>query len=163
VWFMKLRKGLKTEDLFPSFFDGLLASVSDYEFEPGETVPVCLLQKEIEKKYMPDVDEIVKRQYASVKRYCDEYFGKLVQKPTDKLKAAIDELLLRLKKLVGWDTNAYHIETKIFEDKLTFTEGTTAQWFPVYKSIADGLTKGIFEEDKEFIERLWKCVMKKII
>ena len=161
-------KDLKKRTLFDDFLSGLILSVSDYSYEPTETISVSLLKQEEKKKYMPDVEEITKKQYMSVKRYCDMYFAKLIEKSADKHKSLekitpeINNLLDRLKCLVNWDTNAYHVENKIDEDKLEFTDGTTSQWFPVYKKIADDLTKAIFEEDKKHIAELWECVINNI-
>ena len=80
----------------------------------------------------------------------------------EKITPEINNLLDRLKCLVNWDTNAYHVENKIYEDKLEFTDGTISQWFPIYKNIADDLTKAIFEEDKKHIAELWECVINNI-
>lgn len=164
----ELFNDLKKRTLFNDFFSGLISSVSDYAYEPTETVSVDLLKQADKKKYMPDVEEITKKHYMSVKRYCDMYFAELIEKSTNKHKSleritpAINNLLDRLKRLINWDTNSYHVEKKIYEDKLEFSDGTTAQWFPVYKKIADDLTKAIFEEDKNHIAKLWECVIHNI-
>ena len=164
----ELFKDLKKRTLFDDFLSGLILSVSDYSYEPTETISISLLKQEEKKKYIPDVEEITKKQYMSVKRYCDIYFAELIEKPTNKHKSLekitpeINNLLDRLKCLVNWDTNSYHVEKKIYEDKLEFTDGTTSQWFPVYKNIADDLTKAIFEEDKKHIAELWECVVNNI-
>ena len=160
---------MELELLFNDFLSGLVLSVSAYSYEPTETISVSLLKKEDKKKYMPDVEEIAEKQYMSVKRYCDMYFAELIEQPTnnsqesfEKLVPEINNLLDRLKCLVNWDTNAFHVENKIYEEKLEFTDGTTSQWFPVYKNIADDLTKAIFEEDKKHIAELWECVINNI-
>lgn len=164
----ELFKDFKKRTLFDDFFRGLIMSVSDYSYEPTETISISLLKQEEKKKYMPDVEEITKKQYMSVKRYCDMYFAELIEKPTNKHKSLekitpeINNLLDRLNCLVNWDTNAYHVENKIYEDKLEFTDGTISQWFPIYKNIADDLTKAIFEEDKKHIAELWECVINNI-
>ena len=159
---------MKLDVLFNDFLSGLILSVSDYSYEPTETISVCLLKQEDKKKYMPDVEEITQKQYMCVKRYCDMYFAELIEKSPnnhkllERITPEIDDLLKRLECLVNWDTNSYHVENKIYEDKLEFTVGTTSQWFPVYKKIADDLTKAIFEEDKKHIAELWECVINNI-
>ena len=142
---------------FNAFFKGLIVSVSDYSYEPESSIEICNLNKEDEKKYMPDVDVITKMQYESVEKYCISYFSD-INNPSDETQASINFLLTQINRLIHWDTNEYHIQARIYDDKIDVANGTTAEWFPIYKKIADDLTQSIFEEDKQHIAELWHKV-----
>ena len=183
---MKSNSDSKTEELFEQFLEGLVASVSNYIYKPTKFIDVLSFSskkytlncdyrigqvgmQEVQNEYMPNIDEIVKRQYEAVKRYCNIYFMDLIIKnngtPNELLEhitPRINDLLTLLDRLINWDTNAFHVENTIQEKNLLHTWMNNAEIFEIYKQVADDLTKSILKEDRKHIYELWECVINVI-